>query len=110
MKANPHILHLLLNETDWQEMDIYNARIENSLPKKLSGIKVDAMIKFEEHVDTVQKSQSESECSPSNIILYDIPTLKTHTWFCYNLFLILLPYCLKPTNNSQQIWNVNIKL
>ena len=53
MKANPDKFHLLLIATDCQGMEVRNEKIENCLHEKLSGIKIETKLKFEEHVETL---------------------------------------------------------
>ena len=53
MKANPDKFHLILITTDSQGMEVRNEKIENCVHEKLSGIKIETKLKFEEHVETL---------------------------------------------------------
>ena len=59
MKANPDRFHLLLNDTDFQGMEVCNEKTEFFFCEKLLGIKTDTKLKFEEHVETLSKNASQ---------------------------------------------------
>ena len=71
MKANLDKFHLLLSDKKIHQVDIRFKKLSGTCSEKLSGIKTDSKLTFEEHVQGL-KNQSKSQCSGKNFFFNEI--------------------------------------
>ena len=59
MKVNPDKFHLLLSDKKIHQVDICNEKLSSTCSEKLSGIKIDNKLTFEDHVEGLCKRASQ---------------------------------------------------
>ena len=70
MKANADKCHLLLSENTKHAACINHIQIENNTSEKLLRVTIDSDLKFDIHVNNLQKGNPEASCSCLNFRIY----------------------------------------
>ena len=71
LKSGNNVNNLLLSDKKIHQVDICFKKLSSRCSEKLSGIKIDSKLTFEEHVQGL-KNQSKSQCSGKNFFFNEI--------------------------------------